>query len=471
MNAHDLLAAFQAVDPAFLDEAAAREHGIPKQTVRQSAASIWEKKEVNMSNNKLWQGLMGAAAAVAVFSIAAAGFAAVKPNSNLVADHPAESAGTDALTDPAAFDETETTTKTTDLQLPSDDFFEVTEPSQEYTPEWYDWQSQIEFYYKSDLAHISIYEEHSAPWEPLKLNEAGENMHILLTLRRIQSLESGADHIKCRIVLMQDGELMPFSFEEDGAPAIWQDTEIPVDYFAETTLDIWLTPKHQSEYSLLNAVVICDPEPGAQVDADHFWGKGNVYFADVVLHTDTPEQSDETDLPYAFASAEDYTAFPEALRTDFYAYNTWDGIGIGRRMDYQANWPNRYAIRSNAHNEATVLSRDEVYLKLHLHGDVFEEVALPRGDGTSYQPVLDGIYLMVLCDGKPISAFDGKSVLYIDTPDGTDTLNYRISIDDSVTDGAHYFAAIAWGKWHNPLERAERIYYLQDFESTPIIIE
>lgn len=122
MNEHDLLEAFQCVDPEFLEEAAARvQSAPPKKTTRQVAASLLEKKDDDMSDNKLWQGLMGAAAMIAVCSIMAVGVATVMPNSEMTATQPVDSAVTEIsadMTDTEAAEEAETTTETTDLQPP-----------------------------------------------------------------------------------------------------------------------------------------------------------------------------------------------------------------------------------------------------------------------------------------------------------------------------------------------------------------
>lgn len=471
MNAHDLLEAFQAVDAQFLEETAVREQRVSQKTLRQNAAVMWEKKEANMRHNKLWQGLMGAAAVIAVFSIAAAGVAAIRPNSDMVADQPEET-DTTGLTDTTASDETETTTETTDLQLPSEEFVEVTAaPTVEEPENTEEEQSYMEIYYSSSSTKLSISGAGTLPWETVELGEAGEKMQFEFVLKKLLYSGDDFEQVNTRVVVVQDGALIPFAFSEDGEPALWQDVGVSASYFVENKVDIWLTPNHQNEYSLLSVVAIMDPDP-EWLGTGQFIGKENVYVADTVLHTDTPT-ADSAETPYALASAEDYIDFPEALRGNRVSSSItgFDGISVGRRMDYQANWENRYAIRSNWHNQAAALGRDEVYLKLHLHADALADHSLPAGDGTEYQPVLEGIYILVLCDGKPMQAFDGKSVLYIDTPDDTNTLNYQLPIDETITDGDHYFTAVAIGKWQNPLERSDHVYYLNFAESIPIIIE
>lgn len=457
MNVHDLLEAFQCVDSEFLEEAAARAQSAPPKTVRQIAASLLEKKEDNMSNNKLWQGLMGAAAMVAVFSIMAAGVAAVKPDSGMAAKQPEDSVLTDMsesaeMTDTAdttaadSAEEAETTTETTGLQLPSDEFVEETLPPKKEEPPIPE-EVLAHYAYSNAVSNLQfeIVSEGVEYPEIIELGEPNEKIHIQLKTYLLYDewYDCRLDQtVDARIVLMQNGEILPFALRENGEFALWQDMTASLngDVFVA---DLWLVPSHREEYSQLNVTVVFNPD----YHDDWTIVKVSNKYQTVTLHTAAPVQEDSTELPYAVASAEDYVDFPAQLLG--YRTSSWDGIGMGRIMDYNANVPNRHSVSYSFEHSAR---RDAFYVKLHRNTEEILETYSDNPEVMASCLEMKGMYVLLLCDGKPFGAFDGKNVLYIDVPTAEKTLNYRVTLDDSVTDGVHNFTVIAFGIWEQPYQ-------------------
>lgn len=287
--------------------------------------------------------------------------------------------------------------------------------------------------------------------EIIELGEPDEKIHI--QLKTFLAYDEWYDYrldktVDARIVLMQNGEIVPFALRENGDFALWQDMTASLNGDV-LVADLWLVPSHREAYSQLNVTVVFNPE--------YYDGWNLLKFSNkcrtVTLHTAAPVQEDIAELPYAVASAEDYVDFPAQIRTQI-----WDGIGMGRIMDYNANVESRYAVNYYRDHSA---NRDAFYVKLHRNTEKVMENYAEKPEVVAECREMKGMYVMLLCDGKPFRAFDGKDVLYIDVPTAEKTLNYRVTLDDSVTDGIHNFTAIAFGIWDQPYQDYIDSYFYQ----------
>jgi len=466
MNEHDLLNAFQNVDPAFLEECEQMK-AAAEQTAQQKQ-SPEAVRAITMKQNTLWNRLTGAAAVIAVFSIAAAGFAAIRPNRGAVANQPAETAMTETgETTPAAENAASTApaedsaqdipaTTVTALPLPSDEFVEETVP-QEKLLSLNDEDAFSHSYScglkKTNTPYSDYYE----------LDAAGTLESFYLSLRteilfHSSNKEALSGTLPARVVMIQDGEYLPFALNETDTPALWQDITISIGKINLKT--VWLTPEHRNEYSRLAAVVTLNPEynpadaPADRPDAMDILSRTEMLGICMLHAADVPGTVHEEQYP----AASDYIDFPEISLNN----SLFEGMEVGRKMDYEANIPNKYEIYTNSWDGSTVLPRDELYLKMHI-----------KQDTSLYSSwlLMDGAYVNVLCDGKPAKVFDGRYQLLIDTPDPAKTLNYHLTPDDSVPEGLHRFSPVMIGRWNQPRPDSHGFLYFYAPQSSYLTVE
>ncbi|MCQ2407352.1 MAG: hypothetical protein MJ065_02335 [Oscillospiraceae bacterium] len=259
-----------------------------------------------------------------------------------------------------------------------------------------------------------------------------------------------------RIVLMQDGEVIPFALTKNGKPEEYHDFTLQSKQQAgipelksKLTQEIWLMPKHDYEYSRLYCLYFCYSPDDIVIGADS---------ASVSLHC-TDAQPAESEPSCATASYEtDYVDYPADAR-DYGSLS--HGVGIGKYLDYQKNIPHRYEI-DNLSFFASAFRRDTLYARMHL----------PESPDSRYRnarEVTDDVYLTVLCDGKPCKAFDGKDSLRIAMPPADKSLCYPLTLEEAViSDGWHHLVIFALGSSHSQHGTNERKpYSASNYQTAP----
>ena len=178
----------------------------------------------------------------------------------------------------------------------------------------------------------------------------------------------------------------------------------------------------------------------------------------VPLKCSNPDTSSDPFSACAVASADDYIDFPE----DLYI-NGCTGIGIGQKQSYGSDaGPSKYSIRHYWYEEPPKIGRDEIYLKAHFD---------PRetfGTEDDQYTMSKTAYALLLCDNKPMGLAGGKDVVYFDT-DTSKTLNFMLTLDDSIPDGVHEFSVV-FVTAYDP-ESADNQYYISAFDSDSCRIE
>lgn len=446
MKAEDLLRAFQSVETDITDAA---EYNTSESDGKADAAPMIVHTETGRQRQVY--AAAGIAAAVVICCIGYLGIAAMRNENMQAASQPAETSvtGTDiteeaeaAYTEAVTQETGETDTEPTDcLQtLPPEDFVEITPDMQEDTEE-----VPLLNRSRSHGANIEFIGSHT-PGATAELSEADTPEQFQLSLSCwVEDYEGPA---YARVVLMQDGEVIPYALTKNGRPEEWRDFTLDIqqsdsmEEFPGITPEIWLTPKHESEYSLLYSLVsFYSPDDiliGAQAAATP------LHCANV--------QTSEGDVPYAAASDADYVDFPAALLNSQYAFS---GVGLGKYLDYNANIPGRYSI-DNLNRYDLTFRRDELYIRLHMTDQE--------------RSITDDVYLTVLCDGKPCRVFDGKNSLRIETPPEDKTLCYPLTLDEeTVPDGIHSMTAFALGSTRGQI-RSNPPYSHSNYGLTPPVI-
>ena len=270
--------------------------------------------------------------------------------------------------------------------------------------------------------------------------------------------------VKARVVLMQDGEVIPFALTKNGTPeeshefTLHSDPQTGVAGIdPELTQEIWLEPKHEYEYSRLYCMTCFYLSEEIEIVA----GAGT---SSVSLHC-TDAQPAEGEPPYATASYEtDYVDYPLSVTDNNSAFC---GVGLGPYLDYKANVPHRYEVDNLSFFDSS-FRLDELYVRMHLPEKPSD------GRYVNVREVTDDVYLTVLCDGKPCKAFGGKDALRIDMPPADKSLCYPLTLDpDLVQDrvGWHHFIVFALGSSHAQHGTAEtKPYSGSNYMTAPPVI-
>lgn len=492
MNENELFRAFQEIDPEILKET---EKNLPAQIVYEQENCDMPRRirmqheESRIAGSRHFHLLTGAAAVLAVCSIGYFTLTALHSDGTLTAHQPADSAAATTVieADSGAAETMQQTAHTPDATapyamatLPPEDFVEITETTTaeiisepEYDP---DGKSYYMTYENGDQLIAYLSATGMDMTQTLELPE--DDRKIRLDLTTAWQSMSSRDTVQSRIYLMQDGEYLPFSLKRDEEPALSQVIQTPVTHLEpyqdenriyrfvsermrSKKTDLWLTPKKDSRYSMLTAVIVFFHSDESSGTENYY----NVSYASIALYNENGTTVSRSPvagemLPvdaqsYAVAAAEDYIDFPEAFMN---SNQQFEGLGIGRKMNYEENRKNRYVIdadnREYTEDGPPVISRDELYCKMHYN---YERHYWENEEaGSSMQLIMDGMFLTVLCDGVPLNCFDGKNVLRIDTPTGDKTLNKLISLDDSIENGVHSFVIIAVPDWRRPYDATKQ---------------
>lgn len=240
MNKYDLFQAFQGIDRELIDEA---DRLTVKQPVYQDTdaanAPIFQDapKEVFMGKHgKLFRTMTGIAAAVAICSIGIAGYFAIHPK---VSDQPdsvasaiPDSSETGERTALTASETGSVTTHTETNPLP-DDFEEETAPPQDDTEENpVDWLNDERTFGDNNFAYGAgfvngdpdLSEVINKPVDA----ENGKKMSLDLSILYEMGGNETATQIPATVVLMQDGEIIPFALTENGRTETSQTVELDI---------------------------------------------------------------------------------------------------------------------------------------------------------------------------------------------------------------------------------------------------
>lgn len=240
MNKYDLFQAFQGIDRELIDEA---DRLTVKQPVYQDTdaanAPIFQdaQKEVFMGKHgKLFRTMTGIAAAVAICSIGIAGYFAIHPK---VSDQPdsvasaiPDSSETGERTALTASETGSVTTHTETNPLP-DDFEEETAPPQDDTEENpVDWSNDERMFDDNNFAYGAgfvngdpdLSEVINKPVDA----ENGKKMSLDLSILYEMGGNETATQIPATVVLMQDGEIIPFALTENGKTETSQTVELDI---------------------------------------------------------------------------------------------------------------------------------------------------------------------------------------------------------------------------------------------------
>ena len=457
MNNRDLLNAFQYIDECYVREARQREDEPFRDT-----------QEDFIMKNTVTRRMIACAAAVAVCSIAAVSVIAIRQRKSLVADSPESAAmivqngaettqpHSDALTavQSTAKDTAQTTMETTVSALPIyDDIAIVTEPAVTEEPEVPVYQIVLfnrvmAIYAPEDHIEnadslkdtVPLFSDEQSPamerycrlqdhtylydgTEPVKWN-----IHGILNVS--QSSENpipfyDLSSIKMRIMLVENGEFLPFSTSNGEKDVLYADFDFPMNSGDPGSAVISFHPKGTAD--LESVSVVCTPAPEILLDQRYYPLVPNFYLPGSIRVAHP--SGDQTISAYT-AQDSDYLAFPddvrheaEVLHNGDMRYNSSFGVGIGKKMDYDSGDSERLQILAGYNlNYPAELKRDEVYLKVNAD----DAAELHR--------------VMVLCDSKPLR-IQGKDSIAFDCLNGSRTLNYRLDLSD-IPDGTHYFEVL-----------------------------
>lgn len=216
--------------------------------------------------------------------------------------------------------------------------------------------------------------------------------------------------VKMRIMLFQDGALLPHSLTNNGEYTLFSDVEVMPDGYKETLFPIYFTPYCYYEYSAVTVMCECRPDyvPIPEIKPHETGGYSKV------IKTPANEQVPST---VSISYAADYVDIPEYLVG---SNGGVTGVGIGAEMIKSRTY--HVEDRLGMH-ERLSLDADEVYLKVNYASDWT-------------------MYAFVLCDGYPIKAFDGNYALVFDCEKGTKTLNQKIDLPPDISNGVHILQGI-----------------------------
>lgn len=269
-------------------------------------------------------------------------------------------------------------------------------------------------------------------------------------------MQGAPDCLTARIVVMQDGQAIPFALSEDGETALWQDTTAQVGFedgrAAITDTEIWLTP--MTAYRCTTISVLITYEPELLIDTDHNY----FYHMQLVVKNPNPEDAPGCLL----ASDQDFVDYPDGTAhkviiegsnyppTDIAVTKGDQGFGvdIGSPINYAEipwldNGDGTGCYHLKEENRPEAYSRDALYLRAN--ADLISEAQV-RGYGST------NLFAVVLCDGKPVGALNGENAVWFDKTDGSKTLNYKLTLGDSISDGPHLFSAVLIGENHDSAE-------------------
>ncbi len=189
----------------------------------------------------------------------------------------------------------------------------------------------------------------------------------------------------------------------------------------DTTQTVWFTPHCRSNNSCLSTAVIYH-YANAQYPAQGYL----CFNVRTRLYCPEPDTECDSSAYYQVAADDDYIDFPEAMMDENFTGS--NGIAVGACQNYSFDaGPNKYSIGNPIGNYAETLNRNEIYLKTHLDRQTIENFHMP-----------EKMYALLLCDGKPVGLANGKDSVLFDF-DPAKTLNYKLNLDPSITDGEHSF--------------------------------
>ncbi|MBQ5337805.1 MAG: hypothetical protein J6Z40_01400 [Oscillospiraceae bacterium] len=564
MNKYELFRAFQDISPDLIEEAerltvsnseyeteSAKKHCIFLRT---------HEEEIMGKHSKLFRTLTGAAAVFAVCSIAAAGYFAIRPQ---MADQADDTASQIAELPAGISNETNSESTTTELtttaapDIPSDFVEETIPPKNETENASVHASGEEKAFAEGEYVTYGAWfvspDEGTPANEPIKVVN-GKKTSLDLNIMLVNFDKQMNGKIPTSIVLVQDGEVIPFSFDQNGTPEIEHsfDMDIPetqysnilnlsvnakgdrlnkiverlsgIDgvqnierhiYPSDTNLaelyvtlssdlitnnenlyaelyekiekiyginqirrepvsvmhsddgsteyvtglypstmeTIWFTPHCRSEYSTLYAAITF------YYKNTNYDGDGNMMStACIPLQCSNPDTDSDFASVCTVASAEDYIDFPEGIYISGCA-----GIGIGTKQSYGSDaGPHKYLIQHDWYDEPERIGRDEIYLKAHFDP---RETFGPDGDQFTMPK---NAYALLLCDNKPMGLADGKDVVYLDI-DTSKTLNFKLTVDDSIPDGVHDFSVVIVSAYE--FGAADNLGYFEYMDSCRIDIQ
>lgn len=226
--------------------------------------------------------------------------------------------------------------------------------------------------------------------------------------------------VKMRLMLIQDGALLPHSLTDNGECSLFSDIEIMPSKDEDTYFPIYFTPYCYYEYSAVT--VVCQYRPG-NVPITGTMVNETLHYSKVIK---TPA-NEQALSAVSVSSAADYVDIPEGLVGN---ENGVVGAAIGADMAKNHSY---HVFDNLGMNDRLSLAADEIYLKVNYAS-------------------FETMYAFVLCDGYPIKAFDGNYALAFDCEKGTKTLNRRIDLPPDINDGIHVLQAIIIQKNNNANE-------------------
>ena len=239
MNKYDLFRAFQDVDPGLMEEAERLTVHSPEYQTEKTpdAPKLHRRHEEDFmgKHGKTFRTMTGIAAAVAICSIGVAGYFAIHPK---VAEQPDSGASAVAevtdITEQTALSHAESTvTATQTVTSPlSEDFEEETAPPQNDTEESsVDWSELDQTFADNSFAYGAGFVKSSDLTETIVKPvdaENGKKMSLNLSIMYEMGGTDTAMQIPATVVLMQDGEIIPFALAENGKTETSQTVEIEI---------------------------------------------------------------------------------------------------------------------------------------------------------------------------------------------------------------------------------------------------